>query len=102
MINKRSYKFLVSGFLLLAIGLAFYLNYYFQRKKERENVFVQVRPIHTAIGWGYEIITDGKTYIRQEFIPAMQNKHGFRTKEDALKVGHKVISKISMRQSPPS
>jgi hypothetical protein len=50
--------------------------------------------------WGYDILADRKTYIRQEFIPALEGNQPFRSKKDALKVGRAVLQKIKNRQSP--
>ena len=56
--------------------------------------------IDSLDAWGYEILIDGKTYIHQEFIPALEGKRTFQTRGDALKVGKYVLKKISKRQSP--
>ena len=69
-------------------------------REKDDQVYVEVRTLHTDSGWGYDILTDGKTYIHQIFIPAVAGKHAFKTREDALKVGRKVISKISSHQLP--
>ena len=63
-------------------------------------MFVQVRAFQTSGGWGYQILADGKSYIKQNFIPAIQGRHSFQTKEQALLVGNKVLEKIEHKQPP--
>jgi hypothetical protein len=97
--TKRKFLlFLLAGLLVLGAGA--YAFYYFQYKRKQDYVFVQVRAFQTAAGWGYEVLTDGKVYIKQDFIPAIAGKHGFATKEKALLVGNAVVSKIEHRQLP--
>src|ERR1700730_7793939 len=98
MTKGKYYKFLFPVLLLL-IGIPT-IHYFKNKKKDRENVFVQVKPIQTSYGWGYNILTDGKIYIHQEFVPALPGKQSFKSKDEALKVGHKVLSKISANQLP--
>ena len=98
MTKGKYFKFLFPVLLLL-IGIPT-IHYFKNKKKYRENVFVQVKPIQTSYGWGYNILTDGKIYIHQEFVPALPGKQSFKSKDEALKVGHKVLSKISANQLP--
>jgi hypothetical protein len=96
--NSKYQKLLFPSLLLLAVLATWAFNRF--RHRDADEVFIQARPIQSSLGWGYEVVADGKTYIHQEFIPAIPGKHGFKTKEDALKVGQKVISKISANQVP--
>jgi hypothetical protein len=97
----NSRKFLIAIVVILAVG-AFYSAYIVQQKREfilsqksKGFVFVQVLPIQTSIGWGYEVQVDGKPFIRQEFVPAIFGRRGFDTKEQAITVGNKVVSNIN-------
>jgi hypothetical protein len=102
-INKtKNYKKLIFPGILIILGILFYTTYYSQLKAERGYVFIQLQPIQTATGWGYEILANGKTYIRQEFIPAIEGQKAFRTKEDALLVGNKVIYKMKLGEQLPA
>src|SRR5579871_193892 len=99
-------KFLVAGVIVLVV-VAFYSAYISQQKREfalsqKANgmVYVEVLPIQTSLGWGYEIHVDGKSYIRQEFVPAIFGRRGFDTKEQAIAVGNKVVSNINSKSSP--
>lgn len=98
-INGKYIRFLIIGVLILtaALGLAYHLN-----QEKADQVLVEVKPITTSFGWGYEIISGGKVYIHQEFIPAIPGKHGFKNSEDALKVGKMVVNKLNAKQVPPT
>ena len=55
---------------------------------------VESVPLHTASGWGYEILVDHKVFIHQEYIPVIAGKKAFLTKEDAMKTAGLVVGKI--------
>jgi hypothetical protein len=61
---------------------------------------VESVPLHTASGWGYEILVDHKIFIHQEDIPAIAGKKAFLTKEDAMKTAGLVIEKIVKGKQP--
>jgi hypothetical protein len=69
-------------------------------KVKKVRITVEAFRIDSLDAWGYEILINGKTYIHQEFIPALEGKKTFQSKGDALKVGKCVLKKISKRQSP--
>ena len=95
---KKVFRFVIAGIILLG-GIGYSI-YFFGYKRKHDYVFVQVRANQLKSGWGYEILTDGKTFIKQNFIPAVQGRHSFQTKEQALLVGHKVVDKIEHKLSP--
>ena len=96
--QKKTFLFIIAGIILL--GASAYAIYFFHQKKRSDYVFVQVRAFQTTGGWGYEILTDGKTYIKQSVIPVIQGKHSFKTKEQAVMVGNKVVEKMEHKQVP--
>jgi hypothetical protein len=96
--KKKIFLFIIGGIVL--VGAVAYTIYFFQYKKKSDYVFVQVRATQNAGGWGYEILTDGKVYIKQDFIPAIPGRHSFETKEQALQVANKVLYKIEHKQLP--
>lgn len=55
-----------------------------------------------TIGYGYEILNNGKLYIRQPIIPAIPGNHGFKSKADAQKVGNMVKEKLEKGIVPPT
>jgi hypothetical protein len=74
---------------------------YFNRQKTREGkIYVHAEAVQTAYGWGYNVLADNKVYIKQEFIPAVPGKLGFKSADDALQVGNLVVKKISLNQPP--
>jgi len=95
-IKKKYSRFIVAVILIVALIAV----YYFRHNENEDKVFLQTQAIQTNLGWGYNITANGKIYIHQEFIPAIAGKHGFSTKEDAIKVGQRVIEKISNNQLP--
>ena len=95
-IKKKDYQF-IAVVVLTALLLVIY---FARRNRNTDKVFIESKAIKTNDGWGYNIVVDGKTYIHQEFIPAITEKHGFKTMEDALLVGNRVIEKISNNQLP--
>jgi hypothetical protein len=99
-------RLIIAGIIILA-AILFYVPYCAQLKrefvlaqKEKGLVFVQVLPIQTNLGWGYEIHVDNRTYIKQPFIPAITGRRGFETRDQALLVGNKVVSNINTRMTP--
>jgi hypothetical protein len=98
--TNKNYQLLI--LLVIALVLAGFWRAHHANQIKQELVLVEVKPITSSFGWGYEIVAGGKVYIHQEFIPAISGKHGFRTSEDAMKVGKKVVAKINAKQLPPT
>jgi hypothetical protein len=63
-------------------------------------VLLELKPIQTSKGWGYDILQDGKIFIHQDIIPAVAGGHGFRSREDALAVGQLVYDRVKAGQMP--
>lgn len=61
---------------------------------------VTINAITTTGGWGYEIFVDGKIFIKQERVPAVQGFRSFKTKDQALAVGNLAVKKIVQGQIP--
>jgi Domain of unknown function (DUF4907) len=99
--TRLTNRLIIAG-VVIVLGFLLVRAYYAQMKRERDYVFIKAAAIQTSLGWGYEILADGKPYIHQEFIPGLKGRKGFDTKEDALLVANKVIAKIKMKQVPPA
>jgi len=69
-------------------------------KSHEGEVYCELRPLQTATGWGYEIYVDKKLYIKQEFIPAIDGVHAFKSKEDAMNTGKLVLNKLTHGKKP--
>ena len=52
--------------------------------------------------FGYEILINGKTLIRQKNIPGLPGLNGFKRKADAGKTAQLVLKKLSAGIMPPS
>ncbi|MEP5253818.1 MAG: DUF4907 domain-containing protein [Winogradskyella arenosi] len=50
--------------------------------------------------WIYEVYEGTSLLIRQEYIPAVKGRQGFKTKEDAQKIGNLVLDKLSENKMP--
>ena len=51
-------------------------------------------------GFGYDILNNNHIIIHQEFIPALEGKQLFRSREEAMAIGNAVLKKIENKQSP--
>ena len=54
------------------------------------------------IGWGYQILQDGKLAIDQKHIPVIQGYKGFSSKEKAEKTGNFIVEKMKNGIFPPT
>ncbi|MHA4810723.1 DUF4907 domain-containing protein [Flavitalea flava] len=86
--------------LIVATGALAYTGIRMKTNWKKDHVFIELRPIQTPLGWGYDILADGKIFIHQNSIPAVSGGHAFRSKEDALQVGQKVVDRLSLGQIP--
>lgn len=77
------------------------------QQKEKNNPYAKAK-ITTKIipaankTFGYEILLNGKTLVRQPSIPAMPGNDGFSTKNKAQKVADFVVKKIRKNEMPPT
>lgn len=58
--------------------------------------------IQNENGWGYNILLDGKLFIRQPNIPSIPGNKGFTDEEKAKKVAEFITHKIQNGIMPPS
>ncbi|HXD77348.1 MAG TPA: DUF4907 domain-containing protein [Puia sp.] len=86
---------------LLAAIIAFvWIGIWRRSKWKKEHVRVELHTIQTPLGWGYDILADGRPYIHQDIIPDIKGQHGFSSKEDALAVGQKIYDRLMENQLP--
>jgi hypothetical protein len=65
------------------------------------------RPVHYDLkvvkleqGWGYEIRKNNKSFIYQQYIPALEGNVAFSDKKSAKKTGKFVLTKLRNNQLP--
>jgi hypothetical protein len=93
-------QWLFTALILLAAGALVYAGYARRANWKKQHVLLELKAVQNPKGWGYDIITDGHVYIHQPIIPAISGTHAFRTREDALAVGQKVVDRLSAGQMP--
>jgi hypothetical protein len=93
---RNKYSLIGITALLICFAVIF-----FNRQNSHEGQkFLHAVPVQTAYGWGYNILADDKIFIKQEYMPGVPGKQGFKSADDALLVASLVIKKISSNQLP--
>ncbi|WP_416441837.1 DUF4907 domain-containing protein [Leeuwenhoekiella sp. A16] len=88
---KLKTLFIYAGLLIIGCGIIW-------RSGAKNDLKVQI--FRSEMGYGYKIIDHEKTLIKQTYIPALEKKAVFCTKEDAKKIAHLVIEKITLKLNP--
>jgi hypothetical protein len=93
---RKKYSLIAITALLVCFAVIFFG----RQKLHDRNIFIHAEAVQTVYGWGYNILADDKVHIKQEFIPGLPGKQGFKSADDALRVGNLVVKKISSNLSP--
>jgi Domain of unknown function (DUF4907) len=93
---RNTYSLIAIAALLICIAVIFFNKH----KGGAEKMLIYAEPVQTVYGWGYNIITDGKVQIKQEYIPAVPGKKGFKSASDAMLAGNLAVKKMSLGQWP--
>ena len=93
---RKTYSLIAIAALLLCFAVIFFSKY----KERNQKVFIYAEPVQTVYGWGYNIIAADKVHIKQEYMPAVPGKRGFKTAADAMLVGNLVVQKITENKMP--
>jgi Domain of unknown function (DUF4907) len=93
---RKTYSLIAIAALLISFAVIFFSKY----KEQHQKVFVYAEPVQTVYGWGYNIIAGGKVHIKQEYMPAVPGKRGFRSAADAMLIGNLVVEKITESKMP--
>src|SRR4051812_14597135 len=93
---RRTYSLIAIAALLISFAVIFFMKH----NEQNQKVFIYAEPVQTAYGWGYNIIAGGKVHIKQEYMPAVAGKRGFRSAADAMQVGNLVVKKIVEKKMP--
>ncbi|GAB3998194.1 hypothetical protein GCM10028807_45220 [Spirosoma daeguense] len=86
------------GLLLLLTVLAILTAIFIYQRQPHYAVQV----IKTPGGWGYDILNNGTLFIHQPTIPGQSGIVGFSSKEQARRVGERVVEKIEQTQAMPT
>jgi len=70
--------------------------------KQTAPEFTVVTVEYPGVGWGYQILQDGKLAIDQKHIPVIQGYKGFSSKEKAEKTGGFIVEKMKKGVFPPT
>jgi hypothetical protein len=93
---RKTYSLIAIAALLVSFAVIFFSNY----RERNQKVFIYAEPTQTVYGWGYNIIAADKVHIKQEYMPAVPGKRGFKSAADAMLVGNLVIKKITENKMP--
>lgn len=70
-------------------------------KKNNTEVLYTIETFKTdAGGWGYNIMLDGKVFIKQDVIPAVQLAIPFRSENEARRTAEVVVKKLNSKKIP--
>lgn len=93
---RKTFSLIAIAALLISFAVIF-----FSRHRDQDkNIFIYAEPVQTVYGWGYNIIAAGKVHIKQEYMPAVPGKRGFKSAADAMLVGNLVVKKITENKMP--
>ena len=83
--------------ITIAVVIAVAIPFIYRRGKS-ENV--DYKTFHTKGGWGYDIVVNGKTFIHQQYIPAISEEKEFETEVQAKETAQLVIYKLKNNKLP--
>ncbi|HEY2649234.1 MAG TPA: DUF4907 domain-containing protein [Puia sp.] len=93
---RKTYSLIAIAALLISFAVIFFSRF----KEQNQKVFIYAEPVQTVYGWGYNIIANDKVHIKQEYMPAVPGKRGFKSAADAMQVGNLVVKKIMDSKMP--
>ncbi len=96
--TKRNYLLFASFMVLLAVVAWRFANH--AEPKQEDMLSVVAEPFQVHDGWGYKVLVGGKTYIYQDAIPGLPGNKPFTSKDDALRVGNMVVTKLTSHKIP--
>jgi len=79
--------------------LCFAIVFFVRHGNHDGKIYVYAVPVKTDYGWGYNIMAGERIFIKQEFIPALPGKLGFKSADDALRTANLVVQRICANQS---
>ena len=88
----------ILGFVVIFVVITAFVVYNITDFKTLQTYQVEVFKVGN--GFGYQIKSQSKLLIKQDYIPAVQLNKTFCTEEDAEKVGRFVANKILNKENP--
>lgn len=88
---------ILAGILAVSVLVMFFVK---NENRQNDLLPVTLTAIKTNHGWGYQILVDGKIFIKQESLPAVSGEVSFKNKEQALAVGNLAVKKIVSGKMP--
>lgn len=70
--------------------------------KSASSTSITVETFKSGDGWGYEVKIEGKTKVKQPFIPAIEGNLAFDSEMEARRVGELVVQKMKKYKRLPS
>lgn len=86
--------------LIVVMGLLTYFISTSTHSKISESNAITITVNKVKDGYGYTLMSNNKVLIKQEYIPAIQEKKAFCNVEDAKKVANIVKRKITRKKNP--
>ncbi len=93
---RNTYSLIAIAALLISFAVIFFNKH----QGGADKMLIYAEPVQTVYGWGYNIITDGKVRIKQEYMPAVPGKKGFNSASDAMLIGNLAVTKMKLGQWP--
>ncbi len=84
---------------MLTLSACISAGLFFLNRREKKTA-IQHNVFQNVSGWGYDILVDGKLFIRQESIPALSGNSGFANKEQAEATARLIINKMNRGEEP--
>lgn len=97
-IDRAQRKVLWFYIVAIVVAVGAMLVYYLQKRDTPPQY--SVTAIKLPQGYGYQISIDGKVYIHQDHVPAIDGKHPFCDSLAALKTGELTLEKIVKGEVP--
>ena len=95
MIKKHT---LLVVLICILISSGIWLRRYYKETKKDKSVKALI--FEGPGGWGYDILVNDSLFIHQEYIPVIDGKEGFPTKEQAENTAQLIINKMNNGHLP--
>ena len=104
-INKSKLSFILVSVLAFGVVVYFFFPQFGNWKKDHDGEGLRnfrVESFQETSGWAYRIYQDTTPVIEQKSVPGIPGNNGFLDKEQAVKTGSLVLSKLNRGMFPPT